>query len=50
MCCALKAERPQEPGVFRGTPCCPGVVEGVIRVVKAIEETKVCACVRVPSR
>ncbi|XP_065174718.1 rifampicin phosphotransferase-like [Sycon ciliatum] len=34
------ADHPQEPGVFRGTPCCPGVVEGVLRVVKTIDETK----------
>ncbi|KAG0003578.1 hypothetical protein BGZ65_001561, partial [Modicella reniformis] len=31
---------PPEPGVLKGVSCCPGVVEGVVRVVKDISETK----------
>ncbi|KAG0017924.1 hypothetical protein BGZ80_007769 [Entomortierella chlamydospora] len=31
---------PPEPGVLKGVSCCPGVVEGVVRVVKDISETR----------
>ncbi|KAF9161211.1 hypothetical protein DFQ26_004772 [Actinomortierella ambigua] len=31
---------PPEPGVLKGVSCCPGVVEGIVRVVKDISETK----------
>ncbi|KAF9960362.1 hypothetical protein BGZ72_007167 [Mortierella alpina] len=31
---------PPEPGVLKGVSCCPGIVEGVVRVVKDITETR----------
>ncbi|KAF9934599.1 hypothetical protein FBU30_001363 [Linnemannia zychae] len=31
---------PPEPGVLKGVSCCPGIVEGVVRVAKDITETK----------
>ncbi|KAG0240446.1 hypothetical protein BGW41_006967 [Actinomortierella wolfii] len=31
---------PPEPGVLKGVSCCPGVVEGTVRVVKDISEAK----------
>ncbi|KAF9116759.1 hypothetical protein BGX27_011073 [Mortierella sp. AM989] len=31
---------PPEPGILKGVSCCPGVVEGVVRVVKDITETR----------
>ncbi|KAF9359833.1 hypothetical protein BGX26_011301 [Mortierella sp. AD094] len=31
---------PPEPGILKGVSCCPGVVEGVVRVVKDISETR----------
>ncbi|KAF8931849.1 hypothetical protein CPC16_000631, partial [Podila verticillata] len=31
---------PPEPGVLKGVSCCPGIVEGVVRVVKDISETR----------
>ncbi|KAG9063750.1 hypothetical protein KI688_003862 [Linnemannia hyalina] len=31
---------PPEPGVLKGVSCCPGIVEGVVRVAKDISETK----------
>ncbi len=30
-----------DPDTLTGTPCCPGVVEGVVRVVNTINETQV---------
>lgn len=29
-----------DPNVFFGTPCCPGIVEGVVRVVKTLDDAK----------
>jgi pyruvate,water dikinase len=29
-----------EPGILKGVSCCPGIVEGVVRVAKDISETK----------
>ena len=34
-------EASSDPNVLCGTPCCPGVVEGMVRVVRSIEETEV---------
>ena len=30
-----------DPNVLCGTPCCPGSVEGVVRVVTSIDQTTV---------
>jgi len=30
----------EDPNVLQGTPCCPGVVEGIVRVVSSIEDAK----------
>ena len=38
-------EASSDPNVLCGTPCCPGVVEGVVRVVTSIDQTEVCVCV-----
>ena len=38
---SLEAEASQDPNVLTGTPCCPGVVEGVVRVVTSIDQTSV---------
>ena len=32
--------RDAEPGVLRGTPCSPGVVEGVVRVVERVDDAE----------
>ena len=37
----LEAEASSDPNVLKGTPCCPGVVQGTVRVVRSIEETAV---------
>ena len=37
----LEVEASSDPNELRGTPCCPGVVEGLVRVVRSIEETAV---------
>lgn len=37
----LQLEASSDPNVLTGTPCCPGVVEGVVRVVTSIEQTSV---------
>lgn len=34
----LATDTPEEPGVFRGTPCSPGVVEGTVRVARSFDE------------
>jgi pyruvate,water dikinase len=38
----LRTERPEsdDPNVLLGTPCCPGVVEGVVRVVKQVADAQ----------
>lgn len=38
----LRSELPvsTDPNVLIGTPCCPGVVEGVVRVVKELKEAE----------
>jgi pyruvate,water dikinase len=38
----LRNERPEsdDPNVLIGTPCCPGVVEGVVRVVKQVADAQ----------
>lgn len=38
---SLKTEGSSDPNELRGISCCPGVVEGVVRVVKTVEEAKV---------
>lgn len=35
-----EADAAADPHVLRGTPCCPGIVEGVVRVAATINETK----------
>ena len=37
----LEAEASADPNVLNGTPCCPGVVEGVVRVVTSVDQTAV---------
>ena len=37
----LEAAASADPDTLTGTPCCPGVVEGVVRVVNTIDETGV---------
>lgn len=37
-----QAEASSDPNVLKGTPCCPGVVDGSVRVVTNIEQAKVC--------
>ena len=37
----VEEEASRDPNVLSGTPCCPGTVEGVVRVVTSIEETSV---------
>lgn len=38
----LKDERPKsdDPNVLIGTPCCPGIVEGVVRVVRDMKDAE----------
>ncbi|CAN5718707.1 phosphoenolpyruvate synthase [soil metagenome] len=38
----LRSERPKsdDPNVLIGTPCCPGVVEGVVRVVREMKDAE----------
>lgn len=38
----LRSERPKsdDPNVLIGTPCCPGVIEGVVRVVKEMKDAE----------
>lgn len=38
---SLEAEASQDPNVLCGVPCCPGAVEGVVRVVTSIDQTSV---------
>jgi pyruvate,water dikinase len=33
-------EAASDPNVLRGVPCCPGVVDGVVRVVKTVDEAE----------
>lgn len=37
---SLEAEASLDPNVLSGTPCSPGEVEGVVRVVTSIDQTK----------
>ena len=37
----LETAASADPDTLTGTPCCPGVVDGVVRVVNTIEETQV---------
>ena len=37
----LEAEALTDPNVLNGTLCCPGVVEGVVRVVTSVDQTAV---------
>ena len=39
--CLTQVEASSDPNVLTGTPCCPGVVEGVVRVVTSIQQTQV---------
>jgi phosphohistidine swiveling domain-containing protein len=38
----MRSEKPKsdDPNVLIGTPCCPGVVEGVVRVVKDVKDAE----------
>jgi phosphoenolpyruvate synthase/pyruvate phosphate dikinase len=36
----LEREGSSDPNVLTGTPCCPGVVEGTVRVVTSIQQTE----------
>lgn len=38
----LRSERPvsDDPNLLYGTPCCPGVIEGVVRVVKEVADAQ----------
>ncbi len=38
----MRSERPvsTDPNVLIGTPCCPGVVEGVVRVVREVKDAE----------
>lgn len=38
----LRSERPvsDDPNLLYGTPCCPGVIEGVVRVVKEVVDAQ----------
>ena len=47
VCMFLQAEASSDPNVLKGTPCCPGVVTGTIRVVHSITEALVrqCLCI-----
>lgn len=38
----LRSERPKsdDPNVLIGTPCCPGIVEGVVRVVREMKDAE----------
>lgn len=38
---SLEAEASADPNVLQGTPCCPGVVENVVRVVTSVDQTAV---------
>ena len=44
VCMFLQAEASSDPNVLKGTPCCPGVVTGTIRVVHSITEASVRQC------
>lgn len=35
-----EAEAASDPNKLKGTPCCPGIVTGVVRVAKTIKETQ----------
>ncbi len=37
----LETAASADPDTLTGTPCCPGVVEGAVRVVNTIDETQV---------
>lgn len=37
----LEEEASSDPNVLRGTPCCPGTVDGVVRVAATIDQTAV---------
>jgi pyruvate,water dikinase len=36
----LEVEASSDPNVLNGTPCCPGIVEAAVRVVKSIDEAR----------
>jgi pyruvate,water dikinase len=36
----VELEAASDPNVLRGVPCCPGVVDGVVRVVKTVDEAE----------
>ena len=38
---SLEVEASSDPHVLRGTPCCPGSVFGVVKVVTSIEQASV---------
>ena len=42
VCYLSQRESSSDPNVLTGTPCCPGVVEGTVRVVTSIDQTEVC--------
>jgi len=37
----LQNEASSDPDVLKGVPCCPGVVDGTVRVVTNVEQAKV---------
>jgi pyruvate,water dikinase len=36
----VEENRVEDPSKLRGTPCCPGVVEGVVRVARTIQDAR----------
>ncbi|XP_065909543.1 rifampicin phosphotransferase-like isoform X2 [Dysidea avara] len=36
----LETEASSDPNVLKGVPCCPGVVDGIVRVVTNVEQAK----------
>jgi pyruvate,water dikinase len=36
----LRSEKPADPKLLRGVSCCPGIVEGVVRVVRDIKDAE----------
>ena len=39
--CTTQREASTDPNVLTGIPCCPGVIEGTVRVVTSIDQTEV---------
>ena len=43
----LEVEASSDPNVLCGVSCCPGTVEGVVRVVTSIEQTSVSCTINI---